>query len=690
MKKNNFVVLTIAFSLLFTISNAKFKNLPSKVKSSIEDTTFIVPEVDLSLLNTPPKFATEVYKRRLDSITKSIPLDYNNFVQGYIDLYAFRKREQVERMLGLSEYYFPMVERVFKEYKIPAEFKYLAIVESALNPYAVSPVGATGMWQFMFTTAKMYNLKITSHVDERRDPYLATHAAAKYFVDMYRRYGDWLLVIAAYNCGPGNVNRAIRKAGGGQKTFWEIRQYLPQETRGYVPAYIAANYIMSFAEVHNLYPTYPNFSFMTDTLHFSKPVSFKDIERVCGVASDELRILNPQFKKDFIPAYNESFMVKLPATRRDLVAKNRDSLYALFPTEIQEDMFVLNTDPMAKSRTVFKTHIVTRGQTLSKIANKYDVSVAEIKKWNNLKRSVVHRGQRLKIKKTIDPPVSIPNTAIAKANTKSEVEKQEAQTKTQLNSKEEVKETYVYVAKNVTKKHKVKRGENLSLIAEKYDVSTSDIKKWNKIRRNNLMAGQTLTIKTVENVKVAKKVKPAEIEKTQTTDPQVEEVLIAKKTESDNETDDKVEVANSSITKSKPAEMELVTVEKIKKYKVRKGDYLSTIAQKNKVSVQDLRTWNNMKTSIVKVGQELEIKKFEQKLVAKNTSEIKDNSIVKKVPERNDEVKFVFHKVEKGDTLYGIAKKYAGLTVQKIKELNGIKNGDDLKAGMLIKVAKKG
>lgn len=692
MKNTNFVVLTIAFSFLFTISNAKFKNLPSKVKSSIEDTTFVVPEVDLSLLNTPPRFATEVYKRRLDSITKSIPLDYNNHVQGYIDLYAFRKREQVERMLGLSEYYFPMVERVFKEYKIPAEFKYLAIVESALNPYAVSPVGATGMWQFMFTTAKMYNLKITSHVDERRDPYLATHAAAKYFVDMYRRYGDWLLVIAAYNCGPGNVNRAIRKAGGGQKTFWEIRQYLPQETRGYVPAYIAANYIMSFAEVHNLYPTYPNFSFMTDTLHFNKPVSFKDIERVCGVASDELRILNPQFKKDFIPAYNESFMVKLPATRRDLVAKNRDSLYALFPREIQDEMFVLNTDPLAKSRTVFKTHIVTRGQTLSKIANKYDVSVAEIKKWNNLKKSVVHRGQRLKIKKTIDPPIASPNTAIAKNNNKIDVDKQEANAKSNVISKdkEEVKETYVYVAKNVTKKHKVKRGENLSLIAQKYDVSTSDIKKWNKLRKNNLMAGQTLTIKTIENVKIAKKVKPTESEKIESIEPKSEEVLIAKKSDSENEGDLTSESAKASLTKVKSAEMELVTVEKIKKYKVKKGDYLSTIAQKNKVSVKDLRTWNNMKTSVVKVGQELEIRKYEQKLIAKNLADGNENSIAKKVPERNDEVNFVFHKVEKGDTLYGIAKKYAGLTVQKIKELNGIKNSDDLKAGMLIKVAKKG
>jgi membrane-bound lytic murein transglycosylase D len=680
MKNKLFVVYAIALFTLISLSSVYAKDFSAIRRVSLDDTTFVVPEVDLSLLNTPPKFGTEVYKRRLDSITKSIPLDYNQFVQGYIDLYAFRKREQVERMLGLSEYYFPMVEKVFKEYKIPTEFKYLAIVESALNPYAVSPVGATGMWQFMFTTAKMYKLNITSHIDERRDPYLATHAAAKYFVDMYRRYGDWLLVIAAYNCGPGNVNRAIRKAGGGQKTFWEIRQYLPQETRGYVPAYIAANYIMTFAEAHNLYPTYPSFSFMTDTLHISKPVYFKDIERICGVNADELRILNPQFKKDFVPAYSTSFALKLPATRRDLVYNFRDSLYALFPSAAEDQVFVLNTDPMAKSRTVYKTHVVTRGQTLSKLAAKYDVSVSDIKKWNNLKRNALYRGQRLKIKKQIDAPVSIPNTAIVKNNTNT--------TKEEVDT-EKSKATYEYISKNVTKKHKVKRGENLSVIADRYQVSIADIKKWNKIKKNSLMAGQYINIKTIESVKVVKRVP--------TTNKVEGKMLASAETQASaneennsNVSDEKQEQVIADNVSKPSVVNELVNVERIIKYTVKRGDYLSTIADKNKVSVQNIRTWNNMKNSIIVPGQVLTIKKIEQKLVAKQVKVTETDKAIVKVPERNSEVKYVFHKVEKGDTLYSIAKKYAGMTVELLKELNGMKSSDELKAGMLLKVAKKG
>ena len=220
-KKHSFPVALLFISIFATslsfAGNGKttLYSIESDISCPGDDTTFVVPEVDLSQLDKAPRFASEVYKQRLDSLERKIQLDYNGYVQGYIDLYAFRKREQVERMLGLSEYYFPMIERVFIEQNIPTEFKYLSVVESALNPYAVSPVGATGMWQFMFTTGKMYGLKITSHIDERKDPYKATVAASKYFKDMYARYGDWLLVIAAYNCGPGNVNRAIKRAGAG-------------------------------------------------------------------------------------------------------------------------------------------------------------------------------------------------------------------------------------------------------------------------------------------------------------------------------------------------------------------------------------------------------------------------------------------------------------------------------------------
>lgn len=574
--------------LLFTLTvNAKTSAIPTAaiaLGTTSDDTSFVIPEVDLSQLNIAPKFELAVYKKRLDSLTKQIPLDYNEHVQGYINLYAFRRREQVERMLGLSEFYFPMVERVFKEYNIPTEFKYLAIVESALNPYAVSPVGATGMWQFMFTTGKMYNLKITSHIDERRDPLKATHAAAKYFVDMYKRYGDWLLVIAAYNCGPGNVNRAIRKSGGG-KTFWEIRNYLPGETRGYVPAYIAATYIMNCAEVHNIYPTYPNFSFMTDTVQLAQPVAFKDIVKLCGISAEELKILNPIFKKDFVPAYNESFTIKIPATRKDILSLNKDSLYRSFPNKTNvESMFVLNTDPLANSRTVYKTHVVRKGETLSKLSSKYDVSVSEIKKWNKIKRNSLVAGQRLRIKREIKV---VPST-----------------TPIQL------------MAKNKATKTKV-----APVTEQQQAVASTD----------------------------------APVESTK----QAEEVTVQ-------------------------------NVIKKETYTVKAGDNLARIAAKYEVSLDDIKKWNDLNSSKILVGQKINIQATVQKVVSKNAKEQSEEAtLTAKVPNRNSEEKLVLYKVENGDTLWAIAKRFEGMTIEKLRALNGLKNNESLKAGMILKVIKK-
>jgi membrane-bound lytic murein transglycosylase D len=573
--KNIFPLLALLASVLTTslsfADNGKMANEIFVESHTGEDTTFVVPEVDLSQLDKAPRFATEVYKQRLDSLERKIQLDYNNYVQAYIDLYAFRKRDQVERMLGLSEYYFPMIERVFIEQNIPTEFKYLSIVESALNPYAVSPVGATGMWQFMFTTGKMYGLKITSHIDERKDPYKATVAASKYFKDMYARYGDWLLVIAAYNCGPGNVNRAIKRAGG-KKNFWAIRPYLPQETRGYVPAYIAATYIMSCAEDHNLYPSYPNFTFENDTISFCRPVSFKDIETQCAITVDELRMLNPMYKKDMIPAFNnESFSILIPATKKDVLSGARDTLYKSFPADMQNDMmFVLNTDPEGRATTT-KIHKVRKGETLGRIAAKYNVSVSNIKKWNNLKRNTLLAGQKLKIKKTVPGTAYVQNTPKPSQQAKiilaSSTEKQNI-----TNDEVEV------VKVQVTKTHTVKRGENLGLIADKYNVYVDDLKKWNSLKSSKLLVGQKLKVKKME---------------------------------------DKVVVKKSST-----------------------GNETVALKQNLDISVEN--------------------------------------------------EKFVFYKVEPGDTLYSIAKRYDGMTVEKLLQLNGMKSSDALKAGMVLKISTKG
>lgn len=633
------------------------------------DSTFVVPDVNLKELDIAPRFENFIYQRRLDSIQCSIQLDYNNFVQAYIDLYAFRKRQQVERMLGLSEYYYPMIEKVFTEQNIPTEFKHLAVVESALNPYAVSRVGATGMWQFMFTTGKMYGLKVNSHIDERKDPYKATVAASKYFKDMYARYGDWLLVIAAYNCGPGNVNRAIRKSGG-KKDFWSIRPYLPEETRGYVPAYIAATYIMNFSEDHNLYPSYPNFSFENDTVQFNNPVSFKDMEALCGVTVDELRLLNPSYKKDFIPAYgNETFSVMVPATKKHVFLQSRDTLYRSFPMEMQGDaVLAVNTDPFLKG-TFTRTHTVKKGETISRIAAKYQVSVADVRKWNNLKKNTVWAGQKLKIKReTESAPVMAKNpakpkdTQLAAAATKSSGETER-----------------VKVNKEVTKTHVVKSGENLSLIAKKYDVGVEDLKKWNKLSSSKLMASQKLKVIRTEEVWVTKTVPAKEKER-------IENVT---------------ELASNDKKEKTPAaktgndEVEIVKVPVTVTYAVRSGDNLSSIAGRNGVSVQDLKEWNSLKSTKLLAGQKLKIRTTEEKVVVKNAPAQTEEAVAvktSKVPVRSvsDDKQFVYYKVEAGDTLWSIAKRYEGMTVEKLKEMNNLKSDETLKAGMVLKVDKKG
>lgn len=349
----------------------------------------------------------EQYVKLLAAMPTTIEMPYNQIVRSYINMYTTRKRELVEAMLGMSLYYLPIFEQALERHGVPLELRYLPVIESALDPNAVSRAGATGLWQFMLPTARGLGLEVNTLVDERRDPYASSEAAAVYLKQLYNMYGDWSLAIAAYNCGPGNVNKALRRAGmenKKDKDFWSIYYFLPAETRGYVPAFIAANYVMTNYKRHGIAPALARRPIVTDSVLVKKRVHFNQISKVLDIPVEEIRVLNPQYRHDVIPGDIHPYSLILPSMQiysyimsEDSIVAHDAQLYArrtvVEPTSISEP------EPGGEYTTklVTKTHTVKRGETLSGIAKIYGVSSSDIMKWNGLRRKNVARGRKLKI-----------------------------------------------------------------------------------------------------------------------------------------------------------------------------------------------------------------------------------------------------------------------------------------------------
>ena len=344
--------------------------------------------------NEIPVYSNEDIKTRLSLLENEIPLDYNDQVRPYIDLYTVRKRKLLAKVLTLSKLYFPTIEEIFDREGIPLEMKYLAVIESALNHAATSPVGAAGMWQFMAPTGNMYGLKTTNNLDERRDFIKSTEASVKYFKNSYRVYGDWLLVIASYNCGMGNVNKAIRKSGG-KSSFWEIMPYLPRETRGYVPAFIAANYSMNYASEHNIYPAELDLNYHTDTVQVDNRYSLEQLSMALDISVAEIKQLNPSLRKGYIPFTADKVSLTLPYNKviKFASVNNIENLNLA-----DEQLMVLaNSKPKVLTETDKIFYKVRKGDLLASIANEYNVTVKQLKKWNRIKGYKLKKGQRLKI-----------------------------------------------------------------------------------------------------------------------------------------------------------------------------------------------------------------------------------------------------------------------------------------------------
>ncbi len=419
-----------------------------------------------------PAFSFQkLYKQRLDSLQKSIPLNYNEHVQGYIDIYVNR-REQIGKMLGLSKYYFPIFEKALKAAGLPDEIKFITVIESALNPHAVSRSGAVGPWQFMYATAKGYGLVMDSYVDERKDPVKASYAAAHYLVDAYKRIGDWLLTIAAFNCGTGAVTRAIERSGG-VADFWKVRSFLPKETQNYVPAFIATVYAMNYYQNHGIESKPASFSIFTDVIQINKQISISSIAKAAGVDSKELLVLNPAYKKQIVNgsvAFPKSLVIpqvenNLYASLYDVLNGNESSrsevmLASAKITESGKPIAIsVKTENTAHELKSSSTgyHRVQKGQNLSTIANKYGMEVQDLKVWNKLKTSTVVPGQNIRLSAP-----SIP-------------------------SREPTETGYMsYI---------VKVGDTLSGIAEKFSgLTVSKIKALNGLTRSAINPGMKLII----------------------------------------------------------------------------------------------------------------------------------------------------------------------------------------------------
>jgi Soluble lytic murein transglycosylase and related regulatory proteins (some contain LysM/invasin domains) len=610
-----------------------------------------------------------IYINRLYSLPSEMELAFNPIVRSYIDMYTGRRRNSVEYFLGKSHYFFPIFEQALDKYGLPLELKYLPIIESALNPTIVSRAGATGLWQFMIGTGKMYNLEINSLVDERRDPLLSTDAAARYLKDLYNIYGDWNLVIAAYNCGPGNVNKAIRRSGGATD-YWTIYPYLPRETRGYVPAFIAATYIMNYYKEHNICPSEYDHPHSTDTVQVDKYLHLQQIADVLNISLEEIQNLNPQYKKGVVPGEYKKYLVTLPSHKASDFEVYKDAIYSHRVNELLAHRKVVEPKGATGnySGTSKVRHKVRRGETLSTIASKHRVTVNQLKRWNGLKSTKLRVGQVLAVNKptpksktpvkqqeqaqyyaqnqveSTTPASQLTQASLPVSDSQAEessasnilsdyFHKQSEENTEIAQIEEEPQEVKEMVdnslnieSKNrVTKEtqtiyHKVRIGETLSLIASKYDVSKEDISSWNKLKAVPKI-GQRLVIHLPEQSEEAPELKSSVEDLNQ--DIVLAEVAL---TAANSGTFDQYKEAKPVPTVATLSELEQreATVVPANKssnskksqkaksstvYTVRKGDTLGHIADKfgGRLTSKDIMKANKLRSDKLKIGQKLKI-----------------------------------------------------------------------------------
>jgi len=476
---NNNLPVNDTASLNLLIANELKRSVIGDILDSLVNIKFFTNTTfpaDTTALNTNyypagfiPVFGDSVFEARIKELNNNsaIELTYNKNVKAFIELYAVKKRQLASKILGLAEVYFPFFEEQLDKYNMPLELKYLAVVESALNPTATSRAGAKGLWQFMYNTGKLYGLKANSLIDDRYDPYKATDAACRHMKDLYNIYGDWNLVMAAYNSGAGNVNKAIRRAGG-VKNYWAIWPYLPSETRGYVPAFIAVMYLMNYPAEHNLYPARPAILYQEiDTVMVNDVLSFDQIAEYLKVSKEELEFLNPTYKIGIIPSSKEhKYTLRLQQKYVGAFIENEKELYAYKSTKGIEKEKLLAEVKKSKEQDV---HLVRSGESLGSIAKKYHCSVTSLKSWNNLKSNTIRPGQKLVVMG-------------------SGISKEKTMTVNSTAQKEIIKKS------TDPNFHIVNEGETLGSVAKMSNCTVIEIKKWNNLNGDTIHPDQKLLV----------------------------------------------------------------------------------------------------------------------------------------------------------------------------------------------------
>ena len=428
--------------------------------------------VNLETENLTSDTPDSILIKRLKAINSFIPLPYNNIIKNHIIYYTQRIPNKIDLILGLSSYYLPIFEEIFDQYDMPKELKAMAIIESALNPVATSRVNARGIWQFMYRTARQYNLEINTYVDERLDPVASSHAAAKYLKDAYTIFGDWSLAIASYNCGAGNVNKAIRRAGG-SRDFWTIYPYLPRETRGYVPSFVAALYTLAYYKDHGITPRAIAMPAHVDTFEIRRPLHFGQISELIGITKEEIADLNPQYVKEIIPGTeNKTYLLKLPFNYTAQFVDHEKEIYS-FKDSVFFNPIVLNDAKSVQTQST-TYHTVRRGETLGRIAQRYGVRLSDLQRWNGVK-SNIRVGQRLTIHKNGTPASTSKVSSAASAGS----------------TEKSTSKADVYLM------YTVKKGDTLWEISRKFEgVSLNDIMKLNGFtKKSKIMPGKKIKIK---------------------------------------------------------------------------------------------------------------------------------------------------------------------------------------------------